>query len=144
MKLKRKRFHPGMNNILKALELTLFSIWGKTNTSPTSTLPRSVQSCKALGWFYYIFFNRIDWHYTFLHPPRCRGESGGHPGQQNVHLPPLLECSWSSSNEKEWELSWTLCYFLLTRSDTEEKYMILKEQCTSATLDHEIITNSNV
>ncbi|XP_069369199.1 solute carrier family 41 member 1-like isoform X5 [Paralichthys olivaceus] len=36
---------------------------------------------------------------------RCRGKSGGHPGQQDVHLPPLLGCSWIPSVKKGCQLS---------------------------------------
>ena len=62
-------------------------------------------------------YNKIDRCCTFLCPCRCRWKSGGHPGQQDVHLPPLLECPWSSSLYNECELSWTLCYVLLLRSE---------------------------
>lgn len=48
---------------------------------------------------------------------RCWRESGGHPSQQNVHLSPQLECSWSASIQNEWKLSQTQCYFLLNRSE---------------------------
>lgn len=48
---------------------------------------------------------------------RCGREPGGHPSQQNVHLSPLLECSWNTSIQNERKLSQTLCYLLLNRSE---------------------------
>lgn len=95
-------------------------------SNTTLSLVFSVESWKAVVLFVLLLLlllkcqTRSAMLRTCSYPHRCRGKSGGHPGQQDVYLPPLLECSRSSSVQHEWEVSWTLCYLLLFRLDTEQ------------------------
>ncbi|XP_074523788.1 solute carrier family 41 member 3-like isoform X2 [Halichoeres trimaculatus] len=50
---------------------------------------------------------------------RCWGKSCCHPGQQDVHLPSLLERSWKSPSESRRQLLWTLCHLLFFRCELQ-------------------------
>lgn len=96
-------FYLCMKNILKVLELYVFVFVFCFYLGERSTLPLLAQLWNLVVVIIVLFLvvlnvcHGIDRHYTLPCLCRCRGKSGGHPGQQDVHLPPLLECSWSAS-----------------------------------------------